>query len=104
MPEYILRMKYTQTLLLNDNSLETLHLSLTRLSSLTLVNLDNNKLAEIPACIFLLTALESLGVADNRLVEVVYLSIDLSIHPSFSLSINPSSARVARWVGCVDVC
>ena len=44
LPEYILRQKYVETLLLNDNCLRTLDMSVTRLINLKLIDLDSNKL------------------------------------------------------------
>ena len=74
LPEYILRQKYVQTLLLNDNNLQTLDMSVTRLMNLKLIDLNNNKLKAIPDCVLHLTALETLRLGDNDL-ECVHTDI-----------------------------
>ena len=112
LPEYILRQKYVETLLLNDNCLRSLDMSVTRLMNLKLIDLDSNKLDRhtfskvismaifcskytraltfenvdsIPECVLYLTALETLRIGHNNL---------LSVHPDIAKLKNLKHLRL----------
>jgi Leucine-rich repeat (LRR) protein len=101
LPEYILRMKFTQTLLLNDNNLLTLDISTTRLADLTLVDLSNNKLKTIPECIFVLTKLQTLRLGENDLQFVHADICKLKTLKHLSLKGNPSLEFLPPALGLV---